>query len=355
MIDIEFAYPWIFILLPLPLFYWWLIPASAQEQAALRVPFFSRLREASQGFSINRQQQSRKKLALLIIIWCCLVTAASDPQWVGESVTLPSSGRDLLLAVDISGSMREQDMRIQDEMVPRIIAVKAVLRDFIERRKGDRLGLILFGSQAYLQAPLTFDRKTVAQFMNEAQLGFAGPQTAIGDAIGLAIKRLRERPGDKHVVILLTDGANTAGSVTPMAAAKLAAENNITVYTIGVGADEMVVPGLFGSSFGARRVNPSADLDENTLQEIARLTNGQYFRAKDPEELVNIYQTLDALEPVDDEGVSFRPRQSLFFWPLGLALFISLLWPVFLQITNLFHKLTPPIAMDTTFNRGDSR
>jgi Ca-activated chloride channel family protein len=355
MIDIEFAYPWIFLLLPLPLLYWWLLPASAQEQAALRVPFFSRLREASTGFSVNRQQQSRKKFALLIVLWCGLVISASDPQWVGEPVTLPSSGRDLLLAVDISGSMREQDMRIQDEMVPRIIAVKAVLRDFIERRKGDRLGLILFGSQAYLQAPLTFDRSTVAQFMNEAQLGFAGPQTAIGDAIGLAIKRLRERPGDKHVVILLTDGANTAGSVTPLAAAKLAAENNITVYTIGVGADEMVVPGLFGSSFGARRVNPSADLDENTLQEIASLTNGQYFRAKDPEELVKIYQTLDALEPVDDEGVSFRPRQSLFFWPLGVALVITLLWPVLPFTNTLLRKSNVNNQSGIPLNGGESR
>jgi Ca-activated chloride channel family protein len=325
MSNIEFSYAWIFAALPLPLLVWLLIPAATQQQAALRVPFFSRLRDISQGFTLKRQKQSGLRWLFLSLLWLCLVTAASDPMWIGDPISIPSNGRDLLLAVDISGSMKEPDMRIQDETVPRIIAVKAVLRDFIERRKGDRLGLVLFGTQAYLQAPLTFDRKTVSQFMNEAQLGFAGPQTAIGDALGLAIKRLRERPGEKHVVILLTDGANTAGSVTPLAAAKLAAENNITVYTIGVGADEMIVPGFFG--FGSQRVNPSADLDEPTMKQIAELTGGQYFRAKDPEELLNIYKTLDTLEPVDDNNISFRPRQSLFYWPLGVALVLSVLWP----------------------------
>jgi Ca-activated chloride channel family protein len=253
---------------------------------------------------------------------------------VGEPITMQSSGRDLLLAVDISGSMEEQDMVIDDRTVRRIDAVKAVLNEFIDRRTGDRLGLVLFGSQAYLQAPLSFDRETIKQLLNEAELGFAGKQTAIGDAIGLAVKRLQARPADERVMILLTDGANTAGEVQPLQAAQLAAELDVKIYTIGMGADSMVVPGIFGSSFGARTVNPSRDLDEPTLQSIAQQTGGRYFRARDVDELQRIYAEVDALEPTPDDGVTYRPQQAYFFWPLGLAWGLSLL----LAVTMMWGK-----------------
>jgi Ca-activated chloride channel family protein len=174
-----------------------------------------------------------------------------------------------------------------------------------------------------VQAPLTFDLDTVGRFLHEAQIGFAGEETAIGDAIGLAIKRLRERPGERHVLILLTDGANTAGNVTPAEAAKLAAENNIMIYTVGVGADELILPGPFGGNFGARRVNPSRDLDEDALKNIAAVTGGKYFRARNPEELAGIYRLLDSLEPVADKTQTFRPQRSLFYWPLAAALLLS--------------------------------
>jgi Ca-activated chloride channel family protein len=230
-----------------------------------------------------------------------------------------------MLAVDISGSMRIEDMQVGQHIIRRVDAVKQVGANFIARRLGDRLGLILFGTNAYVQSPLSFDTATVKRFLMEAQIGFAGQETAIGDAIGLAVKRLKERPAESRVLILLTDGQDTASTVQPLDAAKLAAELNIKIYTIGIGADEMTLPGLFGSSFGSRQVNPSADLDEEGLQKIAQLTGGQYFRARNPQELANIYGLLDTLEPVEQATEMYRPRQSLSYWPLLGALLLSFL------------------------------
>jgi Ca-activated chloride channel family protein len=320
---LNFEYPWIAYCLPLPILAYWLLPRAKRQQAAVRVPFYSELSDL-QHPSGNRINQRNLKIASLAIVWLCLLLSAASPTWIGDPISLPASGRDLLLAVDLSGSMKIEDMVVRGEQASRIIAVKAVLDEFIERRKGDRLGLILFGSQAYVQAPLTFDRNTIKQFLREAQIGFAGEEhTAIGDAIGLSVKRLRNRPGDRHVMILLTDGQNNGGEVKPVPAAKLAADNNIVIYTVGVGADEMLVPGLFGSNFGSRMINPSADLDEKTLREIAALTGGKYFRARNPEELMRIYQILDELEPVEDNQQTFRPQKALFYWPLAFGLIIS--------------------------------
>ncbi len=314
---------WAFYLLPVPLLAYWLIPKARQHQAAVRVPFFSELSELQHGKS-TAITRMKLQAGFIATMWCSLVVAAAGPTWIGDPINLPSSGRDLLLAVDLSGSMKIEDMEINGDRVSRIVAVKTVLNEFIQRRKGDRLGLVLFGSQAYVQAPLTFDQTTVQRFMREAQIGFAGEEnTAIGDAIGLSVKRLRDRPGDRHVMILLTDGQNNGGEVNPIPASKLAAANGIVIYTIGVGADEMVIPGVLGSSFGSRRVNPSADLDEKTLQEIATMTGGQYFRARNPQQLEKIYLYLDKLEPVEDKKETFRPQKSLFYWPLGLAFILS--------------------------------
>lgn len=196
------------------------------------------------------------------------------------------------------------------------------------------MGLILFGSNAYLQTPLTFDKKTLGILLNEAQIGIAGRQTAIGDAIGLALKRLKDRPAKSKVLVLLTDGANTAGEISPIQAAKLAAEKELRVYTIGVGADEMVTPGIFGSNFGSRRINPSIDLDEDTLRSIAEQTGGQYFRARNTEELRRIYDLLDQLEPTEADPEVFRPIQSLFFWPLSLVMIITFLMSLHAIIQN---------------------
>lgn len=322
---LTFQYPWIFFLLPLPLLAYWAIPRGKRQQAAVRVPFYRELSGLSP--TANATLGKRKlRLGTLTLIWLCLLAACANPIWWGKPVTLPTSGRDILLDVDLSGSMKIRDMKVGDSYVTRIDAVKAVLDDFIKRRKGDRLGLVLFGTRAYVQTPLTFDRKTVSQFMHEAQIGFAGAeQTAIGDAIGLSVKRLRKRPGDRHVMVLLTDGANNGGEVKPIPAAKLAAQYHIVIYTIGIGADEMVVPGPFGGMFGSQRVNPSRDLDEKTLREIAAITGGRYFRARDPKQLQKIYKLLDQLEPVKDNNKTYRPQKSMFYWPLAVAALASVL------------------------------
>ncbi len=316
---LSFDLPWAILLLPLPLLAWLLLPRADTQQAALRAPAWYRELLADGASNARRTSPTRGRLWLMLLLWLLLLAAASGPRWIGEPVALPASGRDLLLAVDISGSMQIEDMQAGNQLVPRLIAVKTVVDDFIGRRAGDRLGLILFGTRAYLQAPLTFDRATVRRFLNEAQIGFAGEETAIGDAIGLAIKRLRDRPGDRHVLILLTDGANTAGRVAPLEAARIAAAQGLVIYTVGIGADELILPGLFG----ARRVNPSADLDEATMQQIAELTGGRYFRARDPVDLAQIYQLLDQLEPVATETQTVRPQRALFHWPLTAALLIS--------------------------------
>ncbi len=324
--QLGFDYPWSALLLPLPLLIFFLWPRARQQQAALHVPFYHEI--AANEATMPRRVQKHGRLALLIVWWLLLVAAACGPHWIGDEIALPASGRDLMLAVDLSGSMKIPDMLIDDEQVQRIVAIKTVAKDFIRHRKGDRLGLIVFGTNAYVQAPLTFDLNTVEKFLSESQIGFAGEETAIGDAIGLAIKRLRDRPGDRHVLVLLTDGANTAGNVLPAAAAKLAAENHITIYTIGIGAEELIIPGPFGGNFGARRVNPSQDLDEATLQNIADTTGGRYFRARNPEELAGIYALLDKLEPIVDKSQTYRPQRSLFFWPLGAAFLLSMLIPL---------------------------
>ncbi|MEY4590029.1 MAG: hypothetical protein RL497_2105 [Pseudomonadota bacterium] len=317
----EFAWPWLLLALPLPLLAYYFFPARPSVQAALLVPFFERAEDLlNQTSAAKTQAWLRRFLALSL--WACLVVAAARPQWVGETVSLPSSGRDLLLAVDISGSMQVEDMPVNGTNISRIAVIKNVVGDFVVRRQNDRLGLVLFGTQAYLQAPLTFDRHTVNTLLQEAQLGFAGEQTAIGDAIGLSIKRLKNRPAQSRVIVLLTDGANTAGELEPKKAADLAKQAGVKIYTLGLGANEMIDRSFFGIS---RKINPSADLDEDTLKYIAETTGGQYFRAHDPQELAKIYQTLDQLEPIEQEAAVYRPRQVLFFWPLGAALGIGLL------------------------------
>ena len=311
---IHFEWPLLLFALPLPLLIRWLIPAEIPvEESALKVPFLS---DFSEGSSPSISQAQQWPLLLASIAWCLVVLASARPQWLGDPIEQAVSGRDLMLAVDLSASMEEQDFFINKQAVDRLTAIKAVATDFINRRVGDRVGLVLFGTNAYLQTPLTFDRKTVQTLLNEAVIGLAGENTAIGDAIGLAVKRLKSQPADSRVLILLTDGANTAGEITPIKAAELAKDNQLKIYTIGVGADEMIVRSFFGS----RKVNPSRDLDENTLVKVAESTGGKYFRARNSDELNNIYMLLDQLEPVEKDKQYFRPHSELYPWPLSLAL-----------------------------------
>jgi Ca-activated chloride channel family protein len=316
-VGLEFAWPWMFAAVFLPLLSARLLPrAKTTPQAALRFPFFSALQQDPDKAHPRRP---RLRILLAIATWLLLVAAASRPQWIGETVHLPVSGRSMMLAVDISGSMRTEDMVINGRPVMRLSAVKLVAGEFVENREGDRLGLILFGDQAYLQTPLTFDRRTLHILLDEAAIGLAGKATAIGDAIGLAVKRLRGQPERNRVLILLTDGANTAGSVDPLKAADLAANEGVRIYTIGVGADDMMPGPLRLLSSG------KSQLDEASLQAIAKKTDGRYFRARDTRSLQQIYALLDEIEPVSEDEQSYRPVEELYTWPLALALLFSLL------------------------------
>lgn len=312
----EFQWPWLLLLLPLPLLIWW-FEERKQRQQALKAPLFL-------YWKVQRHQGKKIKSHFPwynFILWLLLVVAVARPTWVGEAVALPSSGRDLMVSIDISGSMEMEDMMIENQQVNRLIAVKALMKDFIERRQGDRLGLILFGEQAYLQTPLTFDLKTVQLMLDETEIGLAGSsRTAIGDSIGLAVKRLIDRDADNRVLILLTDGQNNTGVLNPLQAAELAEHAGVTIYTIGVGAEKMVVRNSF---FGNRTVNPSKELDEETLTAVAKKTGGQYFRAKNTQELEQIYSKLDELEPVEDMDQKYRPSKALFYIPLLAAILLS--------------------------------
>ena len=317
------VWPWLLALGPLPwLIRRWASPAPKQATAALRVPHFRDMVHLQSVRSVNNlQSRSSMWFWFSIVMWLLLLLAAARPQWIGEPIGLPTSGRDLMLAVDISGSMAIPDFSVNGQEVTRLDVVKRAAGEFIARRTGDRLGLIVFGSQAYVQTPLTFDRDTVSTMLQETEIGLAGKETAIGDAIGLAVKRLRDDAASDRVLVLLTDGANTSGEVQPLQAAEFAARDGLTVYTVGVGADEMMVQDFFGS----RVVNPSADLDEDTLRSIAEQTGGRYFRARDARGLEKIYEILDELEPVESDVEIIRPIDELFFWPMGLAYTFALL------------------------------
>lgn len=315
------AWPWVLALLPLP---WivrrWAPPAPVSSGRALKVPHFDDIMALESGQKTGKARAGSSPWFWCgVIVWLGLLCAAARPQWIGEPIGLPTSGRDLMLAVDLSGSMKIPDFAINGQEVTRLEVVKAAAGEFIAGRTGDRVGLIVFGSQAYVQTPLTFDRDTVQAMLSEMEIGLAGQETAIGDAMGLAVKRLMEQPAGSRVLVVLTDGANTAGEVSPIQAAALAKEQGIRIYTIGVGADRMEVP----SFFGTQTVNPSRDLDEETLRHLAGTTGGRYLRAKDTQGLQHVYEELDRLEPATVETEWFRPPSELFVWPLSLALVVS--------------------------------
>ena len=329
----ELAWPWIFLLFPLPWLLRWLLPAADSGDAALKIGFLSEL-EALSGRRARAVLPGWRQQLPYLVVWLLLLFAAARPEWLGEPLPMPSSGRDLLLAVDVSGSMDFPDMHWEDEEVSRLTLVKHLLGDFISERHGDRVGLILFGSKAYLQAPLTFDRQTVRTWLEEAMVGIAGSETAIGDAIGLAVKRLRERPADSRVLVLITDGANNGGEIDPLLAATLAANENVKIHTIGIGAAPET-----GGLLGQLGFNPGLELDETTLRAIAEETGGEYFRVRSGEELVAVNGALDLLEPAEQKLTQARVADALYVWPLSAALLISLLlvvarlWQPRLQFT----------------------
>ncbi|HUW50591.1 MAG TPA: VWA domain-containing protein [Sulfuricella sp.] len=309
---IHIAWPWMLLTLPLPWLLGRFLPPAPLQGSALFLPFAAAV---SSGWTPTLlHARSRWRRLLFALIWLLLVAAATRPQWLDKPLPVPTTGRRLLLAVDVSGSMEAQDMAGN---ATRLEVVQQVAGDFIRHRQGDQVGLILFGTRPYLQAPLTADLDTVGQFLRESIVGVAGPQTAIGDAIGLAIKRLHgdhAGSGGKMVMILLTDGGNDAGLMDPLAAAKMAASDGLRIYTIGVGAATR--QGFFGTS-------GNTDLDEDTLKSVAQITGGEYFRATDADALEKVYARIDKLEPSAGHAQWYRPRSEWFPWPLALALLLS--------------------------------
>lgn len=314
------ASPWLLLLLPLPLLVYKL---SSQNQTpvstALKLPFFNALLPYLGQPTTQSTSIWHKGMTYLSLIWLLLIMAAARPIYVGAAINSPSVAHNIMLAIDISGSMDIDDMSSQGQPISRLQAIKAVANQFISQRQGDRLGLILFGTSAYLMTPMTFDRHIVSRMLDDASVGLAGPTTAIGDAIGLAVKKLQVLPEESRVLILLTDGVNNSGNLDPIAAARLAHDYHVKIYTIGFGANQLAVPTFFGTRF----VNPSDDLDENALKQIASLTGGMYFRATSISDLSQVYQAINALEPVS-ASQPFRPQQELYPLPLTVALLLSI-------------------------------
>lgn len=314
-----FAWPWMWLAFPLPWLAAWLLPPRPGTSAALRVPYGTRLRGIAGSAGRPRNLQ---RAGLAWLAWFLLCAAAARPQQLGEAVLPPQSGRDLMLAVDLSGSMSEPDMELGGRIVDRLTAAKAVIADFLDRRAGDRVSLIVFGQRAYALTPLTRDLDSVRDQLRDSVAGLAGRETAIGDAVGLAVKRLREQPEGQRVLILLTDGVNTAGVLDPLKAAELAREEGVRVHTIAFGGDGGGLS-LFGLSLPIGVAGD--DIDETVLKELSRQTGGRSFRARDTAELAQIYGELDLIEPVEQPGKPVRPRIERYWWPLAGSLFLALL------------------------------
>lgn len=314
---IEWLWIWALLAWPLP----WLLSRVGRRrpEATAGAIVWPYAREAA---ALGLLGPERQRMSWWLLLgWSLLCLAAMRPVTWSEWEQPPVSGRELMLAVDVSGSMAADDMEVAGQRVDRLTAVKVVLGDFLDRRAGDRVGLILFGQQAYLLTPLTFDRDSVRYQLETSAVGIAGRETAIGDAIGLAVKRLRERPQADRVLVLLTDGVNTAGALTPEQASRLASEAGIRVHTVAMGSDQPSAQGLFGMMLPTA----AAEIDEASLRRIAGATGGRFFRARDTRELANIYAELDRLEPVEVTGQRLRRQQEQFIWPLGLALLVIVL------------------------------
>lgn len=316
----NFEHPYLFFLIFLPLVMNF-FPKRDDGVIEVSNPHIARLKAAFSGKNKSTQASSSWYKNLLWFSWIFLVLALMQPQTIDPTKRVNNKGYDLMLAVDLSVSMKALDLSTKEKIMNRLDVVKNVLGDFIRRREGDRIGLILFGETAYLQSPLTLDNNSIAEMLNNTAIGMAGNTTAIGNAIGLAVKNLRERPEGSRVLILLTDGENTSGDVDPITAAKIAKQHNIRIYTIGVGSTG---PVPFPDNFG-RVILTEMNIDEPTMKEIAAITNGQYFRAKDPESLKDIYSKIDSLEETEaGDDKALMAKTPLYRTPLFISLMILL-------------------------------
>ena len=311
---IELAFPWALVLLPAPWLVWRFAPAHRERVRSLRFPFFRRVVEAAgsePGSGSIVLIRHRVQMIAAIIVWTLLVVALARPERVGEPIEITKAARDVVLAIDISGSMDQRDFVTADgSRVQRLEAVKRVVGQFIEARDSDRVALIVFGSKAFVQAPFTEDLRTVRELLEQTEVGMAGPHTVIGDAIGLAIRTFEASEVEQRLLILLSDGSDTGSRMSPVNAAEIAAGEGVEIHTIAVGDPEAT---------GENRV------DVSTLEDIARRADGQFFFAGDEAGLASVYERIDALAPRDVETVSFRPREPLGHWLLVAAVVLSLL------------------------------
>ncbi|MGI9401997.1 MAG: VWA domain-containing protein [Rhizobiaceae bacterium] len=303
--------PLALLLLPVPWLIWRFAPVHREQVSAIRVPFFRRITEAAgvearAGATVL--SRNRIQMIAAILIWILVVLALARPERLGEPIVIETAARDIILALDISGSMDQKDFKATDgTLVQRLEAVKSVMSQFISERQGDRMALIIFGTRAFVQAPFTEDLAGLQGFLDQIEVGMAGPNTALGDAIGLAIRTFEASEVDQRLLILLSDGADTSSRMTPVNAAALAVERGVSIQTIGVGDP---------NSTGENRVDLAA------LEDISKRTNGEFFFAGDETALQNVYERIDELNPRITETTSFRPRQSLVHIPLALALLI---------------------------------
>lgn len=323
----EFYWPWMALLLPLPLLarFFWPAPAKAEQdrvegvQSTLLHPTLGHLQAAFETRKPRQPMSARLHGWMLFILWTALVLALMRPQWLEPLTENRTAGYDLMLAVDTSRSMTALDFTLDDQRVSRMQVVKGVVSRFLRGRQGDRVGLVIFGSQAFVLSPLTFDLEAVDKLLKELVPAIAGPATAMGDAMGLGVKKLRERPEGSRVLILVTDGKNEGGIIPPLKAAQLAQREGIKIYTIGVGSNERRVR-MLDADMRNYIWAEGLGFDEETLREIARITGGAYFRATDSEALEKIYQRIGELEKTEAESRTLFIPRPLYPWPLSFAL-----------------------------------
>jgi Ca-activated chloride channel family protein len=328
----SFHWPWFAVLLPLPLLIWklWPRPHGATDayaygdRSTLLHPALGRLASTFVSSRSLTHAGSRLQLVLLVLLWLALVAALMRPQWLEPYTEVHTEGYDLMLAVDTSRSMEALDFTVAGRQVTRMAVVKGVLGRFIQARDGDRIGIVVFGSQSFVLSPMTLDIHAVYSLLDSIVARMAGDGTAIGDAIGLGVKKLRDRPEGSRVLILVTDGENTEGSLPPRLAAQMAAHEGIRIYTIGVGSK-----GLVPFMEDGRLTQVKMEIDEELLTEVAAITGGEYFRATDTSALEQIYERIDALEKTQAESRSVMIPRPLYRWPLGLALLLLLLLGLF--------------------------
>jgi len=330
---VHFAYPWVFLLLPLPLLIYRLAPAHEEPRLAVYVPFMrvlSRLAGGTAGAGAVITRRRRLQLAQIVLAWLLLVTALARPLWLGDPVVQELPMRDLLVALDLSGSMETRDFTdAGGAIAERLAAAKEVIDQFLSRRDGDRVGLVFFGSAAFVQAPFTDDLDVVRELLAEAQVRMLGPRTVLGDAIGMAIPLFERSQVDERVLIALTDGNDTGSLVPPVRAAEIARDQGVRIFTIAMGDPEAA---------------GEQALDEATLQQVAATTGGGYYHADDRAELEQVYAELDRLTPRQVESVSYRPEHEMYHWPLGLAIVVSLLYFSLVELHSHLRRPNGPVG-----------